>query len=165
MGLLDILGIAGSRRGGMSPLTMALMGVLAYRTMKGKGRLADVLGMNSASDKSDTAGDMSGLGGLLAGGGLGTMLSGGLGDLLKRFQENGEGDKAQSWVSTGSNQPIAPNELEKALGQDRVRWLLEQTGMSKDELLTGLSAQLPQVVDKLTPQGRLPNPNEADRLV
>ena len=55
MGLLDILGGGGSNRGGISPLTLALMGVLAYRTMKGQGRLANVLGMNPKPKRKATA--------------------------------------------------------------------------------------------------------------
>jgi uncharacterized protein YidB (DUF937 family) len=167
MGLLDILSPSGTQRGGMSPLTLALMGVLAYRNMKGKGRLADVMGMNSATragTRADTGG-FGGLGGLLAGGGIGSILSGGLGDLLNRFQANGQGDKAQSWIKTGSNEPIAPGELEQALGPDRVQWLMEQTGMSKQDLMAGLSTKLPEVVDKLTPEGRLPRPEETERLL
>src|SRR5690349_22894917 len=158
MGLLDILN-PGAQRGGMSPLTLALMGVLAYRTMKGKGRLADMLGMAPGQGTGMGAGmggglgGFGGLGGLLAGGGIGKALSDGLGHLLGRFEANGQGDKAHSWIQTGANQPIAPGELEQALGPERVQWLMEQTGMSKQALLAGLSTQLPEVVDKLTPEG------------
>jgi uncharacterized protein YidB (DUF937 family) len=145
------------------------MGVLAYRTIKGKGRLADVLGVspgqNIGQGGSILGGNLGPLGGILAGGGLGGILSGGLGDLLRRFQANGHGDTAQSWVETGSNKQIAPSELEEALGPERVQWLVEQTGMSKEELMTGLSAKLPDAVDKLTPEGRLPSPEEAQRIV
>jgi len=168
MGLLDVLGGGGTSRGGMSPLTLELLGVLAYRTMKGQGRLANMLGTGSMSQQSAGNGMLGGLGslaGLLGEGSPGSILSGGLGDLLRRFEANGHGEKAQSWVTTGANQPIAPNELEQALGPDRVQWLLQQTGMSKEELLAGLSAQLPQVVDKLTPDGRVPTAEEAERLL
>jgi uncharacterized protein YidB (DUF937 family) len=169
MGLLDILGGGGTNRGGISPLTLALMGVLAYRTMKGQGRLANVLGMSpnpqAQSDSNGILGGLGSLGSLLGGAGAGSVLSGGLGDLLRRFQANGHGDTAQSWVATGANRPIAPAELEEALGPERVQWLIQQTGMSKDELLAGLSAKLPQVVDKLTPEGRVPTSEEAERLV
>ena len=156
MGLFDILG--GSQSGsGMSPLTMALMGVLAYRTMKGQGRLANMMG-------GATAG-AGGLGGLLSGGMGGGMLTNGLQDLLARFGLNGHGDKAQSWISTGPNQAIQPNEVEQALGEDRVQWLIQQTGMSKADLLAGLSRELPRTVDKLTPDGRIPTEQEASKLV
>ena len=169
MGLMDILGGGGTNRSGMSPLTLALLGVLAYRTMKGQGRLANVLGM-SPNPQAQTGGDsilggLGSLGGLLGGAGAGGILSGGLGDLLRRFEANGHGEKAQSWVASGPNNPIAPGELEEALGPERVQWLMQQTGMSKDELMAGLSARLPQVVDKLTPDGRLPTSEEAERLV
>jgi uncharacterized protein YidB (DUF937 family) len=150
MGLLDGLLGGGMRRGGMSPLTMALLGPLAYKTMKGKN-LSDILGANAGGQGGPGQG---GLGGLLQGGG--GILSGGLNDLLKQFQDKGQGDKAQSWVSTEQNQPIQPNELENALGEERIAWLMQQTGLSREELLDGLSRDLPDAVDKLTPQGRVP---------
>lgn len=157
MGLFDILGGSRSVGAGMSPLTMALMGVLAYRTMKGQGRLADMMGGSTAGT--------GGLGGLLSSGMGGGMLANGLEDLLARFSANGHADKAHSWISSGANQPIAPNEVEQALGEDRVQWLMQQTGMSKPDLLAGLSRELPHTVDKLTPDGRIPTPDEAARLV
>ena len=172
MGLLDgilggVLGGGMRRGGGMSPIAMALMGLLAYKTMKGKN-LSDMFagGQTGGAPAGGQAGDMlqGGLGGLL-GGGLGGMLTGGLGDLLKQFQTNGMSDKADSWVSTGENKPIQPDELSRALGEERISWLMQQTGMSRDELLAGLSQELPQVVDKLTPQGRIPTEQEADRMV
>jgi uncharacterized protein YidB (DUF937 family) len=106
MGLFDILG-GGSQRGGMSPLMLGLMGVLAYRTFKGQGRLADMLGMNAPAAGSAAPGSilgdrLGGLGGLLSGGAADGILSGGLNDLLNRFRENGHGDTAQSWVSEGT---------------------------------------------------------------
>ena len=158
MGLLDGLLGGGMRRGGMSPLTMALLGLLAYKTMKGKN-LSDMFGGNAG--RQGGTGQGGGLGGLLQGGlggllGGGGILSGGLSDLLKQFQNSGQGDKAASWVSTGQNQPIQPGELESALGEERIAWLMQQTGLSRQELLEGLSRELPEAVDKLTPQGRLP---------
>ena len=176
MGLLDgILGGGMRRGGGMSPIAMALMGLLAYKTMKGKN-LTDMFGGGAAGGQTGgapaggQAGGLGGLlqgglGGLLGGGALGGILSGGLGDLLKQFQANGMGEKADSWVSTGENKPIQPNELSRVLGEERISWLMEQTGMSRAELLAGLSQELPQVVDKLTPQGRIPTEQEADRMV
>ena len=166
MGLLDgILGGGMRRSGGMSPITMALLGLLAYKTMKGKN-LSDMFG-GAAGGQSGGLGGLlqGGLGGLLGGGAAGGILSGGLGDLLKQFQNNGLSDKSDSWVSTGQNKPIQPPELERALGEERISWLMQQTGMSREELLAGLSQELPQVVDKLTPQGRIPTDQEAARLV
>ena len=168
MGLLDgILGGGMRRGGGMSPITMALLGLLAYKTFKGKN-LSDMFGGGTtAGGQAGGLGGLlqGGLGGLLGGGALGGILSGGLGDILKQFQTNGLGDKADSWVSTGENKPIQPTELERALGEERIAWLMQQTGMSREELLAGLSRELPQVVDKLTPQGRIPTDQEAERMV
>lgn len=164
MGLLD--GILGGGRGGMSPITMALLGVLAYRTLKGKGRLADMLGRSgSTPGPTNGGGLLGGLGGLLGGAAAGGTLSGGLSDLLKQFQQSGLGEKAESWISPGPNKPTTPSELEKALGAERIEWLVEQSGMNKEELLAGLSRELPTVVDKLTPDGRVPTEQEASRLV
>jgi uncharacterized protein YidB (DUF937 family) len=146
MGLLNSLG-GGQRGGGMSPVMMALMGLLAYRTLKGKGRLADMLGTGGAA------------GGPLAGGALG----GGLKDLLDRFRQGGQQDKAESWVSTGPNKSIAPQELEQSLGEERIQWLVEQTGMPREQLLAGLSGELPDAIDKLTPNGRIPTDEELSR--
>jgi uncharacterized protein YidB (DUF937 family) len=157
MGLLDALG--GSRSSGMSPLTLGLVGLLAYRTLNGKGRLADMLGTSRAPDSPATGEPTSGLGGLLSAGGL----SGGLKDLLDRFRQAGQEKTAQSWVSTGPNQPIAPHDLEQALGEERLQWLMEQTGMAKDQLLSGLSGALPDAINKLTPNGRIPTEDELAR--
>jgi uncharacterized protein YidB (DUF937 family) len=167
MGLLDGLLGGGMRRGsgGMSPITMALLGLLAYKTMKGKN-LTDMFGGNASGQGGGLGGLLQGgLGGLLGGGAAGGILSGGLGDLLKQFQNHGMGDKAESWVSTGQNKQIQPNELERALGEERIAWLMQQTGMSREELLAGLSQELPQAVDKLTPEGRLPTEQEAQRMI
>ena len=169
MGLLDgILGGGMRRGGGMSPITMALLGLLAYKTFKGKN-LSDMFGggTTTAGGQAGGLGGLlqGGLGGLLGGGALGGILSGGLGDILKQFETNGLGDKADSWVSTGENKPIQPTELERALGEERIAWLMQQTGMSREEPLVGLSRELPQVVDKLTPQGRIPTDQEAERMV
>jgi uncharacterized protein YidB (DUF937 family) len=171
MGLLDsVLGGSRGGSGGMSPITMALLGVLAYRTFQGKGRLADMLGRAPAGGPSggaSTTNPGSGLGGLLGGllggGAAGGILSGGLGDLLKQFQQNGQGDKAQSWIAKGPNKPVSPSELEQALGPDKISWLMDQTGLSREELLAGLSRELPKAIDQLTPDGRLPTEQEATR--
>jgi uncharacterized protein YidB (DUF937 family) len=150
----------GNRRSGMSPIMLGLMGLLAYRTLKGKGKLADMLGTNQGASGVGNTPAGGALGGVLGGGSLGA----GLKDLLDRFRQSGQEDKVQSWVSTGANKPIAPNEIEQALGEERLQWLMEQTGMPKDQLLNGLSGELPQAIDKLTPDGRIPTDEELSRL-
>jgi uncharacterized protein YidB (DUF937 family) len=163
MGLLDSLGGGGRRGSGMSPVMMGLMGLLAYRTLKGKGRLADMLGTGQSAGGAQGGGPggglSAGLGGALSGGGLGA----GLKDLLDSFRQGGQADKAESWVSKGPNQAIAPQELEQSLGEERIQWLMEQTGLPKDQLLAGLSGELPDAIDKLTPEGRLPTDEELSR--
>jgi uncharacterized protein YidB (DUF937 family) len=166
MSLLDSLfgGAQSQSRGGMSPITMALLGLLAYRTFQGNGRLADMLGRKAEDPANPTApnpGQVGTLGGLFGGGGA---LSGGLTDLFKQFQQNGQGDKIDSWVAKGTNKPISAAELEQTLGPDKIAWLMQETGMSREQLLEGLSRELPQVVDKLTPEGRVPTQQEATQL-
>jgi uncharacterized protein YidB (DUF937 family) len=197
MGLIDVLngmqnGPHGQRdpsattssSGGMSPITMAILGLLAYKAVKGfagnqpstapantrippgqKPTSADQSASQSASGGG--LGDLfkGGLGGLLAGGTAGSVLSGGLNDLLKQFQQSGQSETVNSWVGTGPNKQISPNDLGGALGSDRINALVEQTGMSRDELLRGLSQYLPQVVDQLTPHGRMPTEQEVHRLL
>ena len=105
-----------------------------------------------------------GLGGLLGGGAAGSVLSGGLNDLLKQFDQSGQGDVAKSWVGSGPNKTIAPGDLANALGTDRINQLMQVSGMSRDDLLNGLSQHLPGVVDQLTPGGRVPTEQEASQL-
>jgi uncharacterized protein YidB (DUF937 family) len=106
-----------------------------------------------------------GLGGLLGGAGAGSVLSGGLGNLIKDLQSSGQERAAQSWIGTGQNHEIAPSDLESAVGVDTLDALTKQTGMNRDDLLAGLSQQLPGLVDHLTPHGRLPTEEEAERMV
>jgi uncharacterized protein YidB (DUF937 family) len=187
MGLLDILnGMQNGPRGpgnpnaqdkgGMSPITMAILALLAYKGIKhlgGSGSAANPAPAPAPSPNTINAGlpgggmggglgDLlkGGLGGLLAGGAAGSVISGGLGDLLKQFQQQGHGEVADSWVGKGENKSIAPGDLGKALGVDQIDALTSQTGMSRDDLLQGLSQYLPDVVDQLTPDGRLPSEDE-----
>jgi uncharacterized protein YidB (DUF937 family) len=101
-------------------------------------------------------GILGNLRGAVGGAGAGGLLSNGLRELIDRFQQNGRGDVAQSWVNRGPNHEIAPHELEGALGDDVLTDLSQRTGLSREELLTRLSRQLPSAVDKYTPEGRIP---------
>lgn len=106
-----------------------------------------------------------GLGGLLGSATAGTVLSSGLGTLIKEFQNSGQGRAAQTWIGTGPNQKIAPNDLASALGSDTLNTLSRQTGVGREELLAGLSQHLPDLIDQLTPNGRLPTEEEASRMM
>ncbi len=89
---------------------------------------------------------------------------GGLRELLDRFRQDNPNTAAESWVSKGPNQPISTDELVRGLGAERIQWLMTQTGMTKEELLAGLAASLPDAIDKLTPEGRVPTEQELDHL-
>jgi len=187
MGLMDVLngmqngphgprGESSGSGGGMSPMTMAILGLLAYKTFKSftsqttapaapaapgtpnRGQAASPGGSGGISDILQ-----HGLGTVLAGGAAGGILSGGLGDLLKQFQQSGHGDVAKSWVDNGPNKAVSSDDLAKALGGDQISTLMEHTGLSRQDLLAGLSQQLPEVVNQLTPDGRLPTEQELSR--
>jgi uncharacterized protein YidB (DUF937 family) len=97
--------------------------------------------------------------------GAGGVISGGLNDLLRQFQQSGHGEAANSWVSQGPNKQISSGDLASALGGDQIDNLMSQSGLSRQELLDGLSRYLPDVVNHLTPDGRLPTESElAGRL-
>lgn len=96
-----------------------------------------------------------GMGGGL-GGGVGGGLGGALGGLLERFTQAGHGAAANSWVSNGPNQSIDPNALHQVFGQDQVNQWSQQTGIPTHDLLSQLSQYLPNAVNQMTPNGRLP---------
>src|SRR5579883_2146327 len=187
MGLLDVLnGMQQGPRGpstpsqqssgGMSPMTMAILGLLAWKAFKHFTASSPAASQASVPPSgpapsqipSSVPGGGGGLGdvlkgplgGLLGGAAAGTVLSGGLNDLLKQLQESGHGEKANSWVGSGPDQQISPGDLANALGADQINQLSSQSGLSRDELLNGLSQYLPQVVDHLTPDGRVPSGDE-----
>ena len=99
---------------------------------------------------------------MMGSGYAGGSILGGLGDLVEQFRTSGQGRKAESWVSTGQNEPIDDREMEQALGPDLLERLTQQTGLSREELLRRLSQTLPQTVDQLTPEGRLPQPGRLE---
>ncbi|MDX8446730.1 YidB family protein [Mesorhizobium captivum] len=83
-------------------------------------------------------------------------LLGGLGGLLDKLKDAGHGGVADSWVGTGQNQPINANDLGAAIGPQVIREIAQRTGLNEQELLQQLSAALPGIVDKLTPNGQIP---------
>jgi len=81
---------------------------------------------------------------------------GGLSDLIGKLTAGGAAPQVNSWVGPGQNQPIQPGQLGGALGQDVLNQLSQRTGMSQQELLNQLAAALPQLINHLTPNGRMP---------
>ena len=183
MGLSDVLnGMRNGPRGGastsgssggMSPITMGLLALLAYKALKGSGVLGTSpteqprtpVGPPSNSTQAGGEGSdwLSGLEKMIAGGSAGSILSGGLGELVKKFQQTGQGQVAQSWIGTGSNRAVAPEDLEKAIGADTLDALSQRTGIPRDRILAELKEHLPSTVDTLTPEGRIPSEQEARR--
>jgi uncharacterized protein YidB (DUF937 family) len=188
MGLLDVInGMQQGPRGpstpssessgGMSPMTMAILGLIAWKAIRhftaGQPGSTQPPAMPApAPSGGSVAGGGGGglgdilkgpLGGMLGGAAAGSVISGGLGDLLKQLQQSGHGEAASSWVGNGQNKAIPPGDLANALGADQIDSLASQSGMSRNELLDGLSKYLPQVVDHLTPEGRLPTEDEVSR--
>src|SRR5262249_33714567 len=196
-----------AKSGGMSPMLMALMAFLAYRTLSGGSRgagapadapvrvpggagggglgdiLGDILGGGSSgapapgnartrAPRDETAGGLGDiLGDILGGRSSGGASPGGRGsglnelsDIVKRFEKNGQGDVAQSWVGPGQNKQVSPAQMGAVMDPDTVDQLASATGIDRDELLAGLAQTLPGVVDRLTPNGRLPTPQEWQRL-
>jgi uncharacterized protein YidB (DUF937 family) len=173
--------------GGMSPMTMALLGLLAFKAFKSftAGQPAPVPSGNPGVNpggtmgagppgSAGTGGGIIGglgdllkgpLGGILAGGAAGSIVNGGLSDLLRQFQQAGHGDVAGSWVGNQPNRAISPSDLTQVLDSDQINTLMSQTGLSRDQLLAGLSEQLPQLVNHLTPNGRMPTDDEMSRHI
>ena len=161
------------------PSMTALLGLLAVAGYQNRDKIAEWLGGGGQSappaggrppsgqtggQTAPQGGQAGGLAGVLeqlrsnlGGTTPGGILSGGLGELIDRFTQSGHGETAQSWVRTGPNQPVTPSQLEQAIGPQVLDTLSRQTGLSQQELLARLSRELPDAVDRYTPQGRLPS--------
>ena len=168
MGLLDDVRGSAVPGGNLAkPLMIAATALLAAHATGGGG-LGNLLGGGATASPTTPnppapgsaqpqGGLLGGLGGLF--GGLGGLF-GGLGGLLQSFQQSGHGDIINSWIGSGPNQPIAPDQLHRALGPPAVDNLSRLTGVAAPDLLSELSRVLPSVIDRLTPQGRMPNQAE-----
>jgi uncharacterized protein YidB (DUF937 family) len=145
----------------MDPITLALAGLLAYRTYQGQGKVAEWIGHRGPNaDLAPGRAPAQQLPPLLQKMGAAPIAQG-LNDLMKDFQQKGFGETIKSWVETGDNKPVSKPELEQALGSEKIEWLMKQTGMTREALLEGLSRELPSTVDRLTPDGRVPTEQEA----
>ena len=156
------------------PSMVALLGLLAAAGFQNRDKIAEMLGglkqqpggePGTANAPEAQGGALGNLGGLIGGAGIGSVLSGGLRDLVEHFRQNGQGEAAESWVSPGPNQTLGPDQLEQAIGPEVLSTLAQKTGLSREELLARLARDLPTAVDRFTPEGRLPTEDEAERLV
>jgi uncharacterized protein YidB (DUF937 family) len=163
MGLLDsVIGsVTGSNQGSSSPTSPMVKALLLLLAAKAASSYMS----GSSASHGETTPQPSGT----PGGEPGTIQSGilkglpSLESLMERFRRVGQEDKFQSWIGPGENHPIQPQELQQALGPDEVDHLQKETGLPRDQLLRELSKVLPQALDKLTPQGRMPTPEERAR--
>ncbi len=130
----------------------------------GLGNLAGSLGgaLGGAGGGMGGVGGMLGnlasspIGGALAGAGAATVVGGGLNSLLQKFRDAGHGGAAESWVGQGANQPLSADQVNQAIGQDKIAEIAQQAGISPDQMSQLLAQALPKLVDKLTPGGQLP---------
>ena len=145
------------------PSMTALLGLLAVAGFQNRDKIAEMLRGTPGSSSPGALGPgqqqgvLGGLLGSLSGAGVGGLLGDGLGELVERFRQSGQGEVADSWVGHGPNKEVAPNQLEQAIGPDVLATLSQQTGLSREEILARLSRELPTAVDKYTPEGRLPS--------
>jgi uncharacterized protein YidB (DUF937 family) len=130
------------------PLLLAVGALLASGVLFRGG------GAGPAASESQPASD-EGAGGLL----------GGLGGLLSKLEQGGLGNAANSWVGSGQNQPVSPGQLGSALGPNIINSLAQRSGLSQEDLTQQLSQVLPGIVDKLTPNGRVPTAAELSRMM
>ena len=136
------------------PLIIALLALLASRYFGGKKQETAPEMPKLPNETPQSVPDPS----------PGNVLDG-LGGLIKQFQQKGLGDVVDSWVSTGKNKNVAPDQISVALGGDVVDDLSRRTGLTRDQVVAELARMLPNVVDNLTPDGRLPTRQEVMRLV
>lgn len=147
------------------PSMAALLGLLAVAGYQNRDKIGEFLNGSgtSGATKQGGLGGLFGSGGSwkgILGGSVGGLLSGGLSELLERFKQAGQGDTAESWIKTGPNKPCTAAQLEQAIGPEVLETLSKQTGLSRDELISRLCRELPEAVDKYTPQGRIPTEAE-----
>ncbi|HJQ60347.1 MAG TPA: YidB family protein, partial [Vineibacter sp.] len=171
--------------GGASPKSLLIQAVLQMLLQRGLGGqqggglggLGSILGGLTGGPQAQ-GGGLGGLGGILGGltgggpgagggmgglGGLGGALGGGLGGLGQLFEQAGMGSHMNSWVSTGQNMPISPDQLSRVFGADGLSQIAEAAGMSQKDAADQLSQILPNLVDGLTPQGGVPQGDEVSQ--
>ena len=154
MGLLD--SVLGQVLGGAQQQQQpggAGGGLEGLSALAGMGGLDALLGGGGGAGGANASGGLAGaLGGLLANDGQ----MGGLGGLVSKFEQAGMGDVIGSWVGTGQNQPISPDQVQGALGSDAISGLASKLGINAQTLLPLLASVLPLLINQLTPQGKVP---------
>ena len=134
----------------LGKVLLAALGVLAY---KNRDRLGELF-RPTQSDPNTPQPNGSIFDQLAKGGGLS--------EILDKFRNAGKGEAVDSWVGTGANQPIDPAQVEAAIDAETLDALVKQTGMSRQEILERLAVNLPETVNDLSPDGRMPASNQTD---
>jgi uncharacterized protein YidB (DUF937 family) len=142
---------------GLEKIMLALIPVVL--AMMARGRQ----GAPAGFDRSGRGGGLGDILGQVLGGGSGGL--GGLGGLLEQFQRAGLGDQARSWVSTGQNLPLPADALEQVFGRGGLAEIARRAGMSEQDASRGLSQLLPEMVDRMTPDGQVPDDSSLDASV
>ncbi|NNJ77174.1 MAG: DUF937 domain-containing protein [Anderseniella sp.] len=130
------------------PSMAALLGMIALAGYQNRDKLIEMF--NSATAGSDAASNDG-----QPTGNSPDAATTGVRDLVDAFRKSGQGSVADSWVSSGRNEPIQPAQLEQAIGSDTLDRLVTETGLAKAEILKRMTADLPGAVDGLTPEGRV----------
>jgi uncharacterized protein YidB (DUF937 family) len=134
----------------MGLLDSVLGSVLGGQQQGGAGALVQIVA-GMLANQGQAGGGAGGLGGL-----------GGLAGLAEQFQRNGMGDVMNSWIGKGENMPISADQLSQVLGGDMIGKITQATGMNQGDLLGQLSQMLPGMVDKITPDGQIPQAGLGD---
>jgi uncharacterized protein YidB (DUF937 family) len=122
------------------------------------GLLDDVMGMLGGGKGGGSSQIMGALGGLVAS-------AGGMQGIMSKLEASGMGDKLQSWIGTGQNQEMSAAEVEQALGKEEIQKAAAEAGVSEQEAADGLAGLLPQVIDKISPDGKLPDMGQLDEMM
>ena len=139
------------------PSLAALLGLVAIAGYQNRDKIGDFVKGIAGSDPGAAAGGMiDSVKKAITSDTPAADIKGGLGELVDHFTKGGEGGKVESWVGKGPNAAINDAEMEKSLGPDLIDSLVKQTGLTREELVARLTKTLPEAVDKMTPDGRLP---------
>jgi uncharacterized protein YidB (DUF937 family) len=122
------------------------------------GLLDDAMGMLGGGKGGGSSQIMGALGGLVAS-------AGGMEGIMSKLEASGMGDKLQSWIGTGQNQEMSAAEVEQALGKEEIQKAAAEAGVSEQEAADGLAGLLPQMIDKISPDGKLPDMGQLDEMM
>lgn len=157
------------------PSMVALLGLLAVAGYQHRDKIGDMIRDNSGAGGTDGNKDRSAgsspasflkeISSIFGGSGGGGSLSEAVDGILDKFRGTGQAQSAESWVSSGSNQNVHPNDLAASLGENVVQELVLKTGLARAEILTRLAQRLPEAVDHMTPSGRVPSAEEAQAFI